>query len=263
MTTHFFVRQKTIYLRLTLDGKRADISTNKRIGSAIWDKAAEKITGKSDYAKAINTSLNDLLSKVEKLLINLGMNNNRVTLNQIVNELKGVGKSQMTLFTAYEYHIASITKLIGIDYTATTIKRYKSSFASLKRYLKNTDIRLCDLDHKFISEYYTYIKTTDGLQHVNPTRHYLTESEIDTLVNKVFTIDRLIKVRDAFVFQIYTGLSFSDMETFTIDNIEVGVDGKQWIVINRRKTGIRSAVPILPRALAILHKYNNKLPVAI
>jgi len=296
MTTHFFVRQKTIYLRLTLDGKRADISTNKRIGSAIWDKAAEKITGKSDYAKAINTSLNDLLSKVEKLLINLGMNNNRVTLNQIVNELKGVGKSQMTLFTAYEYHIASITKLIGIDYTATTIKRYKSSFASLKRYLKNTDIRLCDLDHKFISEYYTYIKTTDGLQHnsatniiknlyrvinvavrnswltsnpfknfscnyVNPTRHYLTESEIDTLVNKVFTIDRLIKVRDAFVFQIYTGLSFSDMETFTIDNIEVGVDGKQWIVINRRKTGIRSAVPILPRALAILHKYNNKLPV--
>ena len=296
MTTHFYVRQKTIYLRLTLDGKRADISTDKKIDPKVWDKSTEKVAGKSDYAKSINTALNDLLSRVEKHLINLGMNNNRVTLQQIVDELKGVGKSQMTLFTAYEYHIANITKLIGIDYTATTIKRYKSSFASLKRYLKNCDVKLCVLDHKFIEDYYAHIRATDGLQHnsatniiknlfriinvavrnnwlsanpfrnfscnyINPTRHYLTESEIDILVNKEFSIERLTKVRDAFVFQIYTGLSFTDMESLTSDHIEVGVDGKQWIVINRQKTGVRSAIPILPRALAILNKYNYKLPV--
>jgi site-specific recombinase XerD len=296
MTTHFYVRQKTIYLRLTLDGKRADLSTNKKIDPGKWDKVTERVAGKSEYAKVINTALNDLLSKVEKHLINLDMNNDRVTLTQIVNELKGTGKNQMTLFQVYEYHIANITKLIGIDFTATTIKRYKSSFTSLKRYLKETDIKLRDLDYKFIEDYYTHIRATDGLQHnsatniiknlyrvinmavinkwlptnpfksfscnyINPTRHYLTETEIDILVNKVFSIDRLTKVRDVFVFQIYTGLSFIDMETMTTDNIEVGIDGKQWIVINRRKTGVRSAIPILPRALFMLNKYNYKLPV--
>jgi len=202
----------------------------------------------------------------------------------------------MTLFKAFEHHIANITKLIGIDFTTTTVKRYTSSFNNLKRYLKNKDVRLCDLDYKFIADFYTYLKTTEKLQHnsttnviknlgriinisitnnwltsnpfkdfscnyVNSTRQYLTESEIDTLVNKVFGVDRLTKVRDVFVFQIYTGLFFTDMETLTPDNIEMGVDGKQWIVINRKKTGVRSSIPILPRAKEILKKYDYKLPV--
>jgi site-specific recombinase XerD len=214
----------------------------------------------------------------------------------VINGLKGNEETQYTLFQTYDYHIANISRLIGIDFTATTIKRYKSSFASLKRYLKNADVKLCDLDHKFISDFHTYLKTTEGLQHnsatniiknlyrvvniavrnkwltsnpfrnfscnyVNPTRHYLTEAEIDTIFNKIFSIERLTKVRDVFIFQIYTGLSFTDMESLTIDNIEIGVDGKEWVVINRQKTNIRSAIPILPRASAILTKYNYKLPV--
>lgn len=292
LITRFHLKNNAIYLRVTINGVRTEISTNRKINPALWNKSLQRVRGNND----VNTTLNNLLSKVERHFSNLDIKDEKVSVHQILNELKGIGVNQMSLFNAYEYHIANITKLIGIDFTATTIKRYKSSFASLKRYLKNTDIKLCDLDHEFISEYYSYIKTTDKLQHnsatniiknlyrvvnvavknnwltsnpfkdfscnyVNPTRQYLTESEIDTLVNKVFAIDRLTKVRDAFVFQIYTGLSFSDMETFTIDNIELGVDGKQWIIINRRKTGVRSAVPILPRALAILQKYNTKLPV--
>jgi hypothetical protein len=45
MTTHFYVRQKTIHLRLTLDGKRADISTDKKIDPEKWDKSAERVAG--------------------------------------------------------------------------------------------------------------------------------------------------------------------------------------------------------------------------
>jgi hypothetical protein len=234
LKTHFYVKKSIVYLRVTINGERAEISTNKKINPSMWNKVSERVLGNND----VNTALNTLLSKVEKHFSNLDMKDEKVSVHQIINELKGIGINQMTLFTAYEYHIANITKLIGIDYTATTIKRYKSSFASLKRYLKNTDVKLCNLDHKFIENYYAHIKATDGLQHnsatniiknlyriinvavrnnwltinpfrnfscnyVNPTRHYLTESEIDTLVNKVFTINRLTKVRDAFVFQIF------------------------------------------------------------
>jgi site-specific recombinase XerD len=63
------------------------------------------------------------------------------------------------------------------------------------------------------------------------------------------------------VFQIYTGLAFSDMESLTPDNIEVK-NGKQWIVIHRKKTGERSAIPLLPGAKAILDKYKDVLPVS-
>lgn len=60
--------------------------------------------------------------------------------------------------------------------------------------------------------------------------------------------------------QVYTGLSYCDITSLTTDNIEIGVDGKQWIIINRHKTGERSAIPLLPIALEILQKYSYKLP---
>jgi site-specific recombinase XerD len=95
----------------------------------------------------------------------------------------------------------------------------------------------------------------------NPDRPYLTESEINRLNSYVFPTDKLTRVRDLFLFQVYTGLSYSDMTALTSANIEVGIDGKQWVIINRVKTGTRSAIPLLPIALELLIKYNYKLPV--
>ena len=56
---------------------------------------------------------------------------------------------------------------------------------------------------------------------------------------KEFVIKRLARVRDVFIFQIYTGLSYCDMAEMTEDNIEIGIDGKSWIVIHHKKTGTR------------------------
>jgi site-specific recombinase XerD len=97
--------------------------------------------------------------------------------------------------------------------------------------------------------------------YVNPTRCYLTDDEIDSLIDKHLPNDRLTKVRDVFVFQIYTGLSFIDLYELTEENINKGVDGKEWIILYRKKTHVRSAIPILPRAKEILTKYQYKLPV--
>jgi hypothetical protein len=48
--------------------------------------------------------------------------------------------------------------------------------------------------------------------YVNPNRSYLTEDEVDALYKKEFTIKRLARVQDVFIFQVYTGLSYCDME---------------------------------------------------
>jgi site-specific recombinase XerD len=93
--------------------------------------------------------------------------------------------------------------------------------------------------------------------YVNPNRSYLTEDEVDALYKKEFTINRLAKVRDVFLFQIYTGLSYCDMAELKEDSIEIGIDGKRWIVINRKKTGTRSSIPLLPRAQEVLDRYKN------
>lgn len=47
------------------------------------------------------------------------------------------------------------------------------------------------------------------------------------------------------------------MAELTDDNIEVGIDGRRWIVIHRKKTGIRSSIPILARAQEVLDRYKT------
>jgi len=202
----------------------------------------------------------------------------------------------MTLVKAYEYHIKKLEELSGIDFAVATIKKYRYSLNSLIRFLKSMynkpDIRLCDLDHKFVESYHTYLRTSESLMHnsaaeniknlfriinisitnrwivtnpfkgfscnfVYPNRPYLSEEEIDSLHKKKFAIKRLARVRDVFIFQIYTGLSYCDMAELTEDNIEIGIDGKRWIVIHRKQTGTRSSIPILPRAQKVLDRYKN------
>src|ERR1035437_394706 len=302
IVNHFYLKESKkdsngeapIYLRITINGERAEISTNRRISSDLWDKASERVAGRSESARVINSHLNNLVGKVEKYFSGLDAKDEMISVHQIISELKGKSQNQMTLIKAYDFHINRIEELIGIDYAANTVKRYKSSLNGLKAFILHkyhkTDVRLFDLDNQFIESYYSYLKSMKGLQqnsaakdiknlyrvinkavsykwiyqnpfkdfscqYINPNRTYLTEEEIDSLYKKKFAISRLAKVRDVFIFQIYTGLSYIDMAQLTEDNIEIGIDGKRWIVINRKKTGIRSSIPILPNAQEILDRY--------
>ena len=127
-------KEAMIYLRLTVNGKRSEISTNKRIKPELWNKATERVkTRGNETYKLLNSYLNSLLSRVDKFLIF----DERVTVQQIICDLKGTSNSTRTLFEAYEYHIANIEKLAGVVYTASTVKKYKYSFNSLKRYTRD------------------------------------------------------------------------------------------------------------------------------
>ena len=65
--------------------------------------------------------------------------------------------------------------------------------------------------------------------------------------------------RDLFIFQLYTGLSYSDMQQFSIEDYKL-IDGK-WINTGERiKTGIPYISQLLPPAVEILEKYNYQLP---
>lgn len=304
IVTHFYVKESKkddkgeapIYLRITINGERAEVSTGRRINPDLWDKSLERAGGRSESARVINSSLNNILGKVEKHFSGFDVKDERISVYQIINELKGKSETQMTLVKAYNDLVASMEKLVGIQYELNTIKRYKSSLQGLVDFMKiklhKSDIRLFELDNKFIEAYNTYLKSEKGLKHnsaakdvknlnrvinkavvnkwlaqnpfkgfscsyINPGRMYLTEEDIDKLINKEITIKRLARVRDLFIFQIYTGLSYADMEALTEDSLEIGIDGKKWIVINRKKTGSRSSIPVLPRAQDILDKYKN------
>jgi site-specific recombinase XerD len=148
-----------------------------------------------------------------------------------------------------------------------------------------------EINHKFISGFEFYLKTVAKCQHNSAMKHikslkkiirialandyikkdpfinyritqnivereYLTQAEIDAIINKEITIQRLDIIRDLFIFQCYTGLAYSDLASLTKDNIEIGIDGNKWIITNRSKTGVRCRIPLFPISENIIKKYS-------
>ena len=90
---------------------------------------------------------------------------------------------------------------------------------------------------------------------------YLTREEIERIANKDFGVERLNQIRDLFVFQCLTALSYSDMASLVKSDIQTDAQGRPYIQKQRQKTSVTYTIPLLPKAIAILERYNYILPV--
>ena len=87
---------------------------------------------------------------------------------------------------------------------------------------------------------------------------FLTQQELNTIENKIFSVNRLERVKDIFLFCCYTGYAPIDAIDLSIDNLFEDSSGNLWIMTSRAKTAIRANVPVLPPALDIINKYKNQ-----
>lgn len=89
---------------------------------------------------------------------------------------------------------------------------------------------------------------------------YLTEEEMAAVRDlELATDSELGKARDVFVFQLYTGLSFSDAQAFKISDYRQE-DGRWRRIGERIKTGVPFVSELLPPAVAVLERNGWKLP---
>lgn len=86
-------------------------------------------------------------------------------------------------------------------------------------------------------------------------REFLSENELSNMENFDFTIERLDRVRDLFVFSCYTGISYIDIMNLSSDNLVMRIDGTNWILTKRQKTKSSVKVPLLEKAQEIIEKY--------
>lgn len=89
---------------------------------------------------------------------------------------------------------------------------------------------------------------------------YLTENEMQAIEQLEIPDDDLLRQsRDLFIFQMYTGLSYSDAEAFDISQYRK--DGDTYTHIGERiKTGVAYVSQLLPPAIRVLEKYGMKTP---
>lgn len=88
-------------------------------------------------------------------------------------------------------------------------------------------------------------------------REFLSQLELERIEQFSTSIERLAVVKDLFVFGCYTGICYGDIMDLNKNNIVRGIDGNQWLMANRNKTGTPFKIPILPVAEKLILKYQN------
>jgi len=285
-----------IYLRITVEGKRSEISTKRSVNPKHWSSEANKAVGRSQDIRELNAYLDILTSKVYqnyKLLIE---DNREVTAETLKNKVLGIDEKERTLLSVFKAHNDQVEKLLGKEFSPGTLERYKTAYKHLENFMqfqyKISDIPLKKINHEFITDLEFYLKTERDCSH-NTTikyiknfkkivriamakkwikydpfanykvtlkevkRDFLSKEEMDRLINKHFHNERLDRVRDIFVFCCYTGLAYIDIKQLSQDQLIKGIDGELWVKTNRQKTESRSHIPLLDIPLQIIKKYKN------
>ena len=288
-----------VWCRITVDGQATRFNTKKNINPNIWDSKAAKANGKSREAMEVNALLDALKASIYKVYYDLQTRENTVNAERVKNIFLGIETKQHTLLELFKRHNEDIEKLVGISKTKATLQKYEIALKRLRDFIKirynASDISLKDINHMFISDFEIYLvascncgpNTTakfmqrfrtiiimaknNGLIHRDPfsnykirfkkvDRGYLTQEQIEIIMQKPFTTKRLEQVRDIFVFSCFTGLAYIDVKNLQETNIRTSFDGKTWIIGKREKTDVSFNIPLLDIPRQILEKYARKLP---
>lgn len=290
-----------IRCRVTYLKTRKIFSTGLFINPDFWDSGKQlAIPPNNKENKILNNKLSLIHQEIDKAFLMLQILPNEFDVDDIYRKYKGEdSKEEITILGAYDLHNDKTEKLIGIDFNKLSWSRYVESRRKvalfITKFYKKKDVRLKDLDLKFIQDLEYFFKTDLKLKQATVYRSiqrvkkiiqfaisenylkkdpfhlyknkkhktviiYLTDVELKKLEKHNFSQVRLQLVKDLFIFCCYTGLAYTEMSTLTTKNIEIGFDGKKWIHMTRKKTGGKISVPVLPKAKEILEKYNNELP---
>lgn len=285
-----------VYLRITVDGKRTEFSIKRFIDTDRWNASAGKSKGTNDDSKELNDYIDVIRKKIKKAHKEFIDEEKIITGPAIISRYTGKDTKAHTLVYTFKYFIKKIKERVGKDYAEATITRYETTLTHIENFLSEyysvNDILLKKLDFAFVSNLEQYFKVTRTCNH-NSTmkyiknvkkivhfameqdwldadpffkfkttikevhREFLTEEELINLETKEISTKRLELVRDIFVFSCYTGLAYIDVSELTRDNIRKGIDGNDWIVVNRKKTGTQSRIILLPKATEIIEKYKD------
>jgi len=286
----------SIFARITIDGKRAEFSLKKRVVPEKWDPKTGYMKGNSEEAKTVNNYINQVKSELFKLYTQMQMLDEFITAETLKLKFTGSKEEKKTILQVFDYHNGQLEKVIGIDVVRATLVKFNTIRTKLASFIKfqykKSDYYLEELNHQFVSNFEFYLKTEEKIQH-NTTMKYiqslkkiihiatrnqwlpqnpfadfhcsfrkverdvLTIEEIHILETKKFRISRLQVVSDLFVFSCYTGLAYIDVMRLTSQNLSIGIDGEYWLFTERKKTGEKVRIPLLPQALTILEKYKN------
>lgn len=280
-----------IFARIIFNRRKIEITTNRSAEPNNWLSNKGSAFPLNKANRELNRYLESYKGKIfsaYSTLLSTGETINAENFKEAFFGKPDVRKHYL-IGTTKEHNI-QFEKLIGTKFSNGSYKNYKTTLKYLIEFIplqyKIKDILLTQADYKFCESYFDYLTNTKncktngankqiqrikkiinyatraGYIQSNPMSSYtlqfkpanriaLTMEEIKLIMKVNFRREVLQKVRDVFIFQCFTGLSYSDLKALETAHLQ-RINNKLWIKMERQKTEVAFSVPVLQTALDVL-----------
>lgn len=280
-------KEAPVELRIAYNGKSKYISTGVRLLPKQWRNGT--VTNREDMLE-IQRSLDLMMKNVRKAINDMADTGELNT-----SEIKSRVKRMMADERSFMEYMEERTRVRTYGKSKDTIERYDRflkwmrSWGQMIFFADVTDANILKMDEKLRStgmknyskwnNYHRFLNSfildavDDGYLRRNPYKwlhiqkdktkgieKYLSPEELMRIETAEMPTESLERVRDLFVFQTYTCLSYVDLASFCIDKAEEK-DGMKIYTARRGKTNQEFSFVLLGKASDILEKYGGTLPV--
>jgi len=161
----FFVRKHHnetkklfIYARVTVDGKRSEISLKRSISVNHWDASKGRAKGTIPKARMLNQYLDQVYTKFLDCHKQLSSENKVISAQSIKSRFYGNDEHQKTLLELMSYHNSHMKNVLKPG----TMKNYRTTETYLKEFLKQkmscNDIDIKQINYRFVTDFEQFLR---------------------------------------------------------------------------------------------------------
>lgn len=285
-----------LMIRIFLNGEMLNVgSSGIYIDKKLWNNSTNRVKGRGSESLNLNAQLDNISNSLQMIFKKHEFDED-LTLDKIKSIFLGKNKIKTTFVEFYDKYLEDIKAQVGAGKSIALYHKYSAARSHFVNFLHakygRKDLMPGELTHLIIHDFEIYLKTVVSLKsnsatktlkffktvvifaqkcgvmthdpflnhhfHLEPVdRGFLTDEEIQRIMQKDFEIPRLEMVRDVFIFSCFCELAYIDVVHLTQENI-ITLDNRPWIIINRQKTNVQSNIPLLEIPQMILDKYKGK-----
>lgn len=281
-------RKASVEIRVTHCYKQKYISTGVMLYPNQWKKG--RIVNCPDIME-VSQALDKMLKDTRQVLVDMVEEGN-IDLNTLSDKLAKRNQCDLTFldFCNQRAEIRKYGKVVDSQERYDRFLRLFKVWGKIKRFEDLNEANIMAYDkylsstgmkpyskwnnyHRFLNSFihdaidagylqrnpYKWVNIATG-KHTGSIDRYLTPVEFRKIRTAVMPTPCLERVRDLFVFQTYTCMSYTDLVSFDSGQIQE-IKGTKVYASKRQKTGKPYTIPILSPAWDILVRYKGKLPV--
>lgn len=160
-----------LYVRITVDGKRADISVRQNVDPALWDARKGVARGAKNEARNLNVMLERIRTTIINSYHEMILQKRPVNAEILKNIFLGSENKEYTLSKIIAYHNTTMKEVLAWG----TLKNYFTTQKYLYKFLRErhklSDIYLSSLTYKFITDFEHFLRTYKPVDHKKPLKN--------------------------------------------------------------------------------------------